>query len=78
MTDPKKETSGPAQPGCRPAEPDKANLVAASDSDCDQGLSERQRAELNDPQKQRRYRLEYLLQILRTRCPGCGEEESPL
>lgn len=39
-------------------------------------LTNEQLAELNDQKKQAEYRREYLAQLRRRACPGCGETDS--
>ena len=58
----------PLSPKDAPSEP--------STSDETVSLTNEQLAELNDQEKQAEYRREYLAQLRRRACPGCGETDS--
>jgi hypothetical protein len=45
-------------------------------ADATAGLTSEQLAEVNDQQKQAEYRREYLAQLQRRACPGCGETDT--
>ena len=44
-------------------------------NDQDEPLTDPERQQLEDPETQERHRLEYLKQLRRLQCPGCGEAD---